>query len=143
MTSNVANPSADSTMHWARELHPSAWDPTSALAAPSPQGGGQAPQAAADGEHDHPLRGVRFAALKAPGPSGLRPEHIAELLGVRRRRLANKLLRALGRLLDAIAGGRLCEEARWITRSRSIFIEKRRHLARPSRQGRTGTRRAP
>eukprot|EP00959_Pyramimonas_sp_CCMP1952_P174854 3654119-Pyramimonas_sp.AAC.1 len=88
MTSNVADLSADSNMHWARELHPPARDRASALAAPSPQGGGQALQAAPDGEPGHPLRGVRFAALQAPGPSGLRPEHIAELLGVRRRRLA-------------------------------------------------------
>ena len=30
-----------------------------------------------------PLKGVRFGALKAPGPSGARAEHLAELLGVK------------------------------------------------------------
>ena len=31
-----------------------------------------------------PLRGVRFSALTAPGPSGMRPEHAREMLSVKR-----------------------------------------------------------
>jgi hypothetical protein len=71
------------------------------------------------------LQGVRIAALKAPGPSGMRPEHLSELIGVHRRRVANRLLRFLGDLLDAVNGGALAEEARWMTRSRTIRLEKK------------------
>ena len=41
-----------------------------------------------------PLNGVRYSALVAPGPSGTRPEHIKEMLGIRRRGLANSLLKS-------------------------------------------------
>merc|ERR1711954_200643 len=68
-----------------------------------------------------PLRGIHFAALKAPGPSGLRPEHLSELMSVRRRE-ANKFMNALGLIVDGIREGSLLEEARWITFSRTIFI---------------------
>ena len=71
------------------------------------------------------MRGVKSAALKAPGPSGTRPEHISELIGIRRKRTANKLLRSLGALLDQIEQGSLSENSRWITRSRSIFVGKK------------------
>ena len=54
------------------------------------------------GEARHPLQGVRFAALRGPGPSGTRPEDLAEMLGVLRRRVASKATRALGLLLDVI-----------------------------------------
>ena len=47
------------------------------------------------------------------------------MLGTSRRRLANKLLRSLGRVLDLIEQGGLCNEARWITRTRSFNIPKK------------------
>eukprot|EP00973_Karenia_brevis_P077906 10823229-Karenia_brevis.AAC.1 len=34
-----------------------------------------------------PLRGVKYSALTAPGPSGMRPEHAREMLAVARRPL--------------------------------------------------------
>ena len=89
-----------------------------------------------DEDYVHPLKGVHFAALKAPGPSGLRPEHLSELLGVPRRRVANRLLKALGKLIDLIGKGRLFNDARWITRSRTIFIPKKSGKApRPLKVG--------
>ena len=84
------------------------------------------------------MRGVRFAALKAPGPSGMRAEHLSELLGIPRKRVANKLLGSLSKLARVIKQGLLCEDARWITRSRTIFIgEKHSDEPRPH-QGRRG-----
>ena len=68
---------------------------------------------------------MRFGALKAPGPSGARPEHLAELLGVKRRRTGNRLSRALQTVLWRIESGEMPEEARWITRSRTIFLKKK------------------
>ena len=132
--------SPEDSRHWASALHPSASDAASVFTrrpVPSqPAAGGGPNQADAasplaptgmDPEAaglTHPLRGVRFGALKAPGPSGMRPEHLAELLSVRRR-TANKAIDALGRLLDTIMAGGLPEEARWITYSRTIFIRKK------------------
>ena len=50
---------------------------------------------------EHPLKGVRFAPLTAPGPTGLRPEHVQEALLAKSRLVTNKLLRALDRLENA------------------------------------------
>ena len=75
------------------------------------------------------LTGVRFAALKAPGPSGMRPEHMAELLGTRRRMVAGRLLRALNGVLSRIEAGDLPEAGRWITRSRTTFLVKKSGVA--------------
>eukprot|EP00959_Pyramimonas_sp_CCMP1952_P386542 8101037-Pyramimonas_sp.AAC.1 len=47
--------------------------------------------------------------MSAPGPSGMRPEHLRELTAVRDRRCARFLLAAIGRLVDAAAAGSLCD----------------------------------
>ena len=47
------------------------------------------------------------------------------MLGTSRKRLANKLLRALGGVVDLIQAGGLCEEARWMTRTRMFNIPKK------------------
>ena len=72
----------------------------------------------------NPLKGMQFGALKAPGPSGMRPEHLSELMAVRRR-VANKVMQGLGALMKRTRQGELCEEARWVTFSRTIFISKK------------------
>ena len=72
----------------------------------------------------NPLKGIHFGALKAPGPSGMIPEHISELLSVRRR-VANKALAALDKLQHIVSKGGLDERARWITFSRTIFVRKK------------------
>lgn len=113
---------------WAVALHPPSAHSGDALAtAPADAAAPPVMAAGADGTDDvrHPLRGVRFAALCGPGPSGTRPEHLAEIIGVKRRRIAARATRALAQVIDAIEAGRLCEEARWVTRSRSIYLTKK------------------
>ena len=88
------------------------------------------------GEEEHPLKGVRFASLTAPGPSGERPEHAKELLSCHSRQVANRLCRAMGALQRKIKAGALIEEARWIKRSRLVFLEKKGSVKpRPIRVG--------
>ena len=137
LSDKTSHMSADEDRKWAAELHPRSLNPAEALS-----GNDEARNASAqdpdpvDEDYVHPLKGVHFAALKAPGPSGLRPEHLSELLGVPRRRVANRLLKALGKLIDLIGKGRLSNDARWITRSRTIFIPKKSGKApRPLKVG--------
>ena len=93
---------------------------------PSPPGGPSGrEQNAIDPAPQHSLKGVRFAALKAPGPTGTRAEHMSELLGVRRKRVASKGMRALGSLLEVIEAGGLPEEARWVAFTKTVLIEKK------------------
>ena len=77
-------------------------------------------------DDEHLLKGLHFLALKAPGPSGSRLEHISEILGIRRKRLARRALRALHKGLKITEIAAHDEGARWITRSRTIFLEKKR-----------------
>ena len=109
----------------ATALHPPAADPNAALAATHLAEQPAENQDPEDEEHRHPLSGVRFGALKAPGPSGTRPEHISEILGVQRKRIARKALRALAKLVKVMQAGELHESARWITRTRTIFLPKK------------------
>ena len=74
--------------------------------------------------------------MSAAGPSGMRPEHLRELVAVRDRRVANALLAAIGRFVEAAATGALCDAARWILESRVIFLRKKTGPApRPIRVG--------
>ena len=45
---------------------------------------------------ESPLRGVSYAKLTGPGPSGTRPDHVKEMLAVPRAREPNGLLRSPG-----------------------------------------------
>ena len=72
-----------------------------------------------------PLRGVRFPAMSAAGPSGTRPEHLREAIAVRSRPVANRLISALGEFIDAARTGKLPPGLRWITRSRLVFLQKK------------------
>ena len=91
----------------------------------------------ADPERDRggPLKGVRYAALTAPGPTGTRPEHIKEMLGVRKRTLANSLLKALDRVHRAIAAKTLAPEMRWLTRTKLCWQRKKTGKPRPIKMG--------
>jgi hypothetical protein len=85
-----------------------------------------------DGE-DHPLKGVRYAALTAPGPSGTRPEHAKELLSCRSRRAGNRLCRAMLETQRKIREGDLIPSAAWLKR---IFLRKpNSDTPRPIRMG--------
>lgn len=110
--------------NWTATLHPVSVDPVSALLSDNSMER-TLPAGDEDEEEEHPLKGVRFNALKAPGPSGTRAEHFSEMLGSSRKRLANKLLRAIGKVLVLVESGGLCDEARWITRTRSFNIPKK------------------
>ena len=88
-----------------------------------------APAPPADDEDEWPLKGVRYSALTAPGPTGMRPEHLKELLGVRQRSAANRLIRALGQLHLAMASGGLGAHARWLLRTRLMWLKKKKGLA--------------
>ena len=133
LTSGIAAMTPQQNKQWAERLHPPARNSTAALSdaprreacqnAPGPLDGPSGDSSSRT--PGHPLRGVRFGALKAPGPSGMRPEHISELLSVSRRRLASRLLGALGQLLDAVSRGELHAAARWSTFTRTIYIEKK------------------
>ena len=41
------------------------------------------------------LKGISFAAMSAPGPSGARHEHLRSFLRIKRRCVVNRLLRVL------------------------------------------------
>ena len=83
-----------------------------------------------------PLRGVKFGPMTAPGPSGCRPEHIQELLSVRKRSVANRLLRQLSKAIHLASEGRLPSTARWILRTSATFLEKPgKETPRPIRAG--------
>ena len=140
----------EEALGWARKLHPAAtkaealvteherakWDAKSKKTA-------AAKAAALDAEAreeetdktiaatwENPLKGLKFGSLKAPGPSGLRPEHIGEMMSVRKR-VANKVIRALDKLLSCIQQGKVIEEGRWITYSRTMFIGRQDHDDEP------------
>ena len=85
---------------------------------------------------EHPLRGVRFGPLSAPGPSGARPEHIKEALMAKSRPVTNKLLRSLERLEKAASKGTLPETMGWLRRSRLMYLKKKTGVKlRPIRIG--------
>ena len=83
-----------------------------------------------------PLRGVRFPAMPAAGPSGTRPEHLREAIAVRSRPVANRLISALGEFIDAARTGKLPPGLRWITRSRLVFLRKEGRAQAPADPGR-------
>eukprot|EP00973_Karenia_brevis_P034108 4705367-Karenia_brevis.AAC.1 len=73
---------------------------------------------------EHPLRGVRFSALTAPGPSGTRPEHAADCFLTRKRRVVNRLRRAMLRVQKQAEQAELSIHARWLLRTRLVYLEK-------------------
>ena len=54
----------------------------------------------------------------------MRPEHAREMLAVRRRPLVGRAWRALDRLHTQARTGSLPTDARWILRTRLVFLEK-------------------
>ena len=56
----------------------------------------------------------------------MRPEHLKELLGVRQRSLANRLIRALRQLHTAMESGSLGSQARWLLRTRLVWLKKKK-----------------
>ena len=105
---------------WGAKLLPQAEHSTPAAAVVQPAPVDQV----TGGTETHPLKGIYFPPMTAPGPSLTRPEHIQEMLSVRRRCVANRLLRAIGRAVEMGLGGVLPDAARWILGSGVTFLEK-------------------
>ena len=116
LTTEVASFTSEENTRWATVLHPASTNRAAALVTdPSAAIHDRLADLVSDSDnadHDvsHPLRGVHFGALKGPGPSGTRPEHVSELLGVNRKRIASRALGALGKLMDKMEQGKLPEE---------------------------------
>eukprot|EP00973_Karenia_brevis_P052651 7314478-Karenia_brevis.AAC.1 len=73
---------------------------------------------------EHPLQGVRFSAMTAPGPTGTRPEHASDCFAVRKKRLVTRFKRALLKVQEMEEKGLLPNHARWLLRTRLVFLEK-------------------
>ena len=137
-TSSLHTETADldeeAQIHWGTTLLPCSSRPAEALAPAS-----DISTAVAEEDEAAPkyaLKGVRFRAMSAAGPSGARPEHLRELVAVRDRRVSNALLSAIGKFASAAAAGELPGAARWILDSRLVFLRKKRGAApRPIRVG--------
>lgn len=99
---SVAHFTSDEEIKWAEKLLP---------AGPGIQDQArlQTRLTASGDEDDHPLKGVRYAALTARGPSGARPEHAKDVLGIRRRHFANRWLRAIEKVHEKAAAGMISE----------------------------------
>jgi hypothetical protein len=68
--------------------------------------------------------GVHFPALSAPGPSGLRPEHLRAFAASRTARSRQELDDAMKSFLASAIRGTLPPAARWITDSALTFLRK-------------------
>ena len=114
---------------WAEQLLPQSQRPDSALsgfcANPTDSVTNPDNEMFGTDASDHPLRGIRFAALSAPGPSGARAVHIQEALQIKSRTVTSKLLKALRGLQSMASRGALPVACTWILRSRLIFLKKK------------------
>jgi hypothetical protein len=95
--------------------------------------GGRAPTAFAEG--------VRFGPLSAPGPSGLRPEHLKAFARCRRARSRHDYEAAMRGFVAAAVRGRLPASCWWITDTAVTMVRKKGALPdaapRPIRVGET------
>ena len=73
---------------------------------------------------NHPLKGISFKPMSGTGPSNCRPEHIQDLLSVRKRALKRRLFKLLERIIEGALDGALPPAARWILNTGVTFLEK-------------------
>ena len=146
LCTEVADLTGEDQAMWAATLLPRSAQPETACADPGAghlHAAGQTagtdsatPMPPGAAKFRHALAGIRFPALSAPGPSGMRPEHLKEFLAIRQRTVANRMYRAIDALRRAGENGELSESARWILASRLVFIKKKKGPApRPIRVG--------
>ena len=119
---------------WSAKLLPQSEHPflisASQLPPPPP------PEPRASTADRHPLKGVHFPPMTAPGPSLTRPEHISDMLSVRLKCVSNRLLRNIGQAVNRALDGTLPKAARWILGSGITFLEKPgKDTPRPIRAG--------
>jgi hypothetical protein len=88
--------------------------------------------------------GVRFGALSAPGPSGLRPEHLKAFARCRRARSRHGYEGAMRKFVAAAVRGELPEACWWLTDTAVTLVQKPGATAdaapRPLRVGETSLR---
>ena len=65
----------------------------------------------------------------------MRAERLKDMLSVKPKRLANRLLRTLGLLFVAIDNTTLPDTARWLLRTRWVWIIKKNGKPRPVKMG--------
>ena len=135
LTSAPADLSTEDQKAWAEKLLPCSVDAQRALNV-------VAPALVDDGEEANlqrrvpVMKGIRFSALSAPGPSGARPEHLKEALHVPRRQIATSLLSSLSLVVEAAINGTLPDAAKWILESRLVYLQKKNSsVPRPIRIG--------
>ena len=64
--------------------------------------------------------------MSGPGPTGFRPEHVADMLKCKRRCAVNRLLRAIAEIQTMAAAGTLLSKSwAWIMDLRFVFIKKK------------------
>eukprot|EP00972_Heterocapsa_arctica_P114953 16445313-Heterocapsa_arctica.AAC.1 len=61
-----------------------------------------------------PMRGIKYAPLSGPGPSGFRPEFIIDLMTVRKKCVTRRLKRTLSTFFLKAGKGELPDEMKWI-----------------------------
>ena len=71
-----------------------------------------------------PFKGIRFSPMAGPGPTGGRPEHCFEFMGVRKRSIATRLGKLLARIVELGVKGALPPTLRWILHSALVYLEK-------------------
>jgi hypothetical protein len=124
---------------WVQQLLPVSSDRAAALCQRDEPSAATAlseePQPAPLNYDDSPLKGVRYSSLTAPGNSGTRAEHISDMLSVRGRIHANRLLKSLTMLHSAIDQKALPRSARWITSTRLCWQRKKNRAPRPIKMG--------
>ena len=134
LTSELADVTREEEEAFAGELLPQSVRPMEALSGGI--GVEEIDEVGAEIELGYGLKGVRFKALSAPGPSGARPEHLKELLACGNKRVAREFARNIGKFVAAASGGHLPEEARFILDSRLVYLRKKHgKVPRPIRVG--------
>ena len=134
LTSELANLTPEEEEAYADELLPQSVRPSEALSGGI--GVDEIDEPNAESEFGYGLKGVRFKALSAPGPSGARPEHLKELLACGNKRVAREFARNIGKFVVAASEGHLPDEARFILDSRLVYLRKKHgNVPRPIRVG--------
>ena len=131
LTSELACLTTEEEKYFAEVLFPRTVNPDDALSGPLlPVDADEVPEVQCS------LKGVRSKALSAPGPTGARPEHLKELLGIKNKRIARRLIQSISKFVEVASKGTLPDAAGFLLDSRLVFLRKKRgRKPRPIRVG--------
>ena len=107
LTSDLADITLKQENQFAAELLPRSINNADALSSGNPE----LPDIDPEIDTAHALRGIRFKAVSAPGPTGARPEHLREMLAGNNQRITSKLIKSIARFVDTATKGLLPESA--------------------------------